>query len=582
MTPTATETHTAPQPSAMAQAMSALVERLCSACDESSQQAAKLAMLLTHHALERGHVCLPLREAPTLARDIDLSKHHGCTHFLHDIDAWQNALFLAQPALSTNPECTPLVYDPATQCLYLQRYYVYEQRLAKALHERLRNDSEPQSAESTPLAQHLSKDQHAAVAGALNSNLTLISGGPGTGKTTTVACYLIAELTRTNKPLSIALAAPTGKAAARMEQSLKTQIQAQPLIEAQAQALARIKASTLHRLLGSRLHSPDFKHNQNNPLPHDLLILDEASMIDLPLMSKLFDALKPEARILLLGDASQLASVSAGSVFSDLTLPASENPLKTHIYELHTNFRFAEDSSIHSFCNAVKQGDSDHALTCLSQPADGALHWATNNEATCNAATAPANYAALTNAKTPEEALEALKERIILAAVREGSYGVTQLNRQMRSRLNLPEGVCSRLPIIIKANDAQAELYNGDTGVLFEDPDTGTLKAWFTGTDDIPRSFSLAQLPFWQEAFALTIHESQGSEHEHVTVILPHLDLPHMTRELLYTAVSRARKTASLLASRETLHKMITRRCLRASGLLNTLIQLKGSTRPSR
>lgn len=501
------------------------------------------------------------------------------------------------------PGITPLVLDKAGR-LYLRRYYDYEQMLAAAIRRRAVSSSRRATRQ---------QDQEVAIQAALGQPLTVISGGPGTGKTTTVVSIL-ARLLAHEPTARIALAAPTGKAAARLEQTVRDGFAKLPEL-ATVQCSRILRASTLHRLLGVRPNKPTFRHNAANPLAVDVLVVDEASMVPLPLMTKLFDALPEKARVILLGDRDQLASVEPGSVLADIA-DAAQSPdqetgegtgsslLGGMLVMLRKNFRFGNDSAIFRLCEAVRMGDSQAALEIALNPNLPDLGSAPLPTA-ADMITHLRNpvmegYAATLRETDPAKALASFSQFRILCAVRRGPYGVEQINRQIEVILREAKLIhgASRLhagmPVLITQNDYELNLFNGDIGILLPDPNepqnpTGEerpLWAWFPAEAATPgavneshpslRRVAPARLPEHEPAYAMTVHKSQGSEFERVLLVLPDRDVPILTRELIYTGVTRARQRVDLWFSEAVFAQAVTRRTQRASGLGDALRQESG------
>ena len=487
------------------------------------------------------------------------------------IDALRQCRAVAEPGAAA---LTPLVLDAAGR-LYLRRYFDYEAALARAL--RNRATSGGSSCEG----------QEAAIEAALTNSLTVISGGPGTGKTTTVVSILLRLMQPGLPPLRIALAAPTGKAAARLEQTIRDGLTA----PGRADLLTAIpRASTLHRLLGSRRDSPQFRHHAGNPLALDLLVVDEASMVPLPLMAKLFDALPPNARAILLGDRDQLASVDPGNVLADIVDAAAlpGNPLHGTLAVLKKNYRFGNESAIYRLCETVREGRSGDALALLTAINSDDLNSAPlpSPQHLAEALREPvlAGYGAYLRETDPAKALEAFGRFRVLCAVRKGAYGVEELNRRIAALLReagLIQGahpLCAGMPLLITRNDPQLGLFNGDIALLLPDPAQADMPnpplwAWLPGDGESPalRRFAPSQLPDHEPAFAMTVHKSQGSEFDRVLLVLPDRDSPVVTRELIYTGLTRARSRVELWVEQGIFERGVARRTERASGLRDTL-----------
>ena len=510
------------------------------------------AAALTSLVLRQGHICLDLSRAPKMAETAVPSLTPWPS-----VDVWREDLSRSGVVAVGEPRFLPLVLDSGNR-LYLHRYEEYERRVAEAILLRI-------SA----------------------GRFRVIVGGPGTGKTTRIIDDLQAVAAREPSP-RIALAAPTGKAANRMEESLRRGIERLALSDEQRARLPR-SASTLHRLLGARSDSAFFKHDAENPLPIDVLIIDEASMVDLPLMAKLFAALKPTAEVVLVGDPHQLASVEAGAVLADITAAASKNPaLASARISLQKQYRHGPRSGIGRLCNAIRDGDGEQALAllnsaeyddiCLINPPERTLLERKLFADTLQKSAAVASLRVALAQKEPAAMLAELAASRILCPLRRGPFGVEAIN-EIIERLFDSEGLIRRAgrlyerrPIVVTRNDHGLQLYNGDSGIVTRDPQDGRLKACFMAFDGALRTVSALRLPPHESAFAMTVHRSQGSEFDRVLILLPPTPNPIMTRELLYTAVSRARSKVEIWGNPQSVLDACKHTVERTSGLVDRLL----------
>ncbi|HRI18483.1 MAG TPA: exodeoxyribonuclease V subunit alpha, partial [Burkholderiaceae bacterium] len=505
-------------------------------------------------------------------------------------------------------ETFPLVLDDAGR-LYLQRYYDYECRLARRL-LRTRppathpSDDDP-AALRPALDAHFGADgggdepdwQKLAAALALRGRLTVISGGPGTGKTTTVVA-LLACLLEGDPGCRIALAAPTGKAAARMTEAIAQR--AARLPEAIRRAMPR-DAATVHRLLEAGPRG--FGRHAGNLLAIDVLVVDEASMLDLALATRLLEAVPDAARIVLLGDKDQLAAVETGSVFGELSAdttlsaacrarlgaltgiaparivpPAPAQPSVLHdcAIWLRRSYRFGTDSAIARLAAAIREGAGDRAVAgagLMFDNASAALDFALQGHAAFldsvrEGASAQAVHAAFARFR-------------VLAALREGPRGAVALNAEIERRFRAALGPLDHTPrspwypgrpVLVRRNDAVARLFNGDIGIALPD-DAGAIEVVFAGSDGGLRRIAPVRLPEHETAFAMTVHKAQGSEFDGVLVVLPERENRVLSRELLYTAVTRARSDVRLWATEAVLVGAIGATTPRHSGLLARLAE---------
>ena len=479
--------------------------------------------------------------------------------------------------------------------LYLDRYWQQEQRVRRELDERSRRPGPAVDLSRLDAAGEGPDRQRLAVAVAAGRWVSVLTGGPGTGKTTTVARLLQLLHDQPGPPPRTALAAPTGKAAARLQESVQQQAATLGLP-------ADLTATTLHRLLGRRPDSRSrFRHDAAHRLPHDVVVVDESSMVSLTMMCRLLEALRPTARLVLVGDPDQLTPVEAGAVLSDLVhrpaprdaavgagtdagLPAGVDPrdtadldveerrqLRNGVVRLTVPHRFG--AAIAELAEAVRVGDADRALELLhdgdeSAPEGVALtaEWAgLQAEVTATAAALTAAAAA----GDADGALELLATHRLLCAHRHGPYGVSHWNAQAarwsgaavgRWAGEWPAGT----PLLVTANDRDNDLSNGDTGVVVR---TGEgLRAAFARAG-APRLVALSRLADAQPVHAMTVHRSQGSQYDAVTVLLPTRVSAILTRELLYTAVTRARRRVRVVGPDEAVRAAVERPVVRASGL---------------
>jgi exodeoxyribonuclease V alpha subunit len=424
--------------------------------------------------------------------------------------------------------------------------------------------------------------QRRAAAAALTGGLTVIAGGPGTGKTRTVARLLgaAAELTAARaRPLDLALAAPTGKAAARMTEAVQHELAVTGTSGPVAERLGAVTAATLHRLLGW-MGGTDYRHDARNPLPHDLVVVDETSMASLPLMARLLAAVRSDASLVLVGDPHQLASVEAGAVLGEIVGPPSDAPaapVRERVVVLARGHRFAPDSTIAALADAVRTGDADGALALLRSGGDE-LAWVRDDDTTGIATLQRAvgdhavDIVTAAVAGRAEEALARATGLKVLCATRHGPLGSYRWNDRVEALLahEVPSAALYRRfylgrPLIVTRNDYPHRLMNGDVGIVVARAERPA--AVFRDGPEL-RELAPSQLDEVETWWAMTIHRSQGSEFPRVVVTLPpDAASPILTRELLYTAVTRAREHVTVVASEAALRAAIGRPVARASGL---------------
>ena len=485
-----------------------------------------------------------------------------------------DAQFLKDLPLVSAGGQTPLVLY--NRRLYLHRYYHYEKRLAMQISSMVaRSVSQPVQGgmlEGYFADNGAVTDLQIEVAKiALYKTPTIICGGPGTGKTTTVVKILALLLQVAGRKLEIALAAPTGKAAMRLSESIRNSLVWMELPKKIIDILPT-QATTLHRLLGYRHHSPQFRHTCENPMGWDVVVVDEASMVDLALMSKLVDALKTGARLLLLGDKDQLASVESGAVLGDLIKSLPNNTV-----ELKKTYRF--NDNIKRLAASINTGDSANAWALLADAsADNiiALHVDIIEYIGHHYAQFMAE---VYRSPRPEVSVlfQAFNRFQVLCAIHYGNQGVEGINRRVELSLTRRGFTCPAdswypgRPILITRNDYSLDLFNGDIGICLPDPVDGSIQVWFSGSNGGMRSYSPYRLPPCETVFAMTIHKSQGSEFDQVVVVLPEEDNRILSRELIYTAVTRAKESVTIVADQQVFKQALSRNIERCSGLAELL-----------
>lgn len=580
-----------------------------------------------------GHVCLPLNYLQPdqlfggrqSALSQALWQAAGAPDESHWIAAFNNFA-----AVSDGSKPTPLVLQNGR--LYLQRMWQYEGDVVRFI----ASDStaawvnEPREVNETLLRVTLDQLfglggaevdwQKVAAAVAATRRISVISGGPGTGKTTTVAKLLTALIQLSQgQRLRIQLAAPTGKAAARLTESLGNAIRQLALTDDERR-LFPDQASTLHRLLGAQPNSQRLRYHRGNPLNLDVLVVDEASMVDLPMMARLIAALPAKAQVIFLGDRDQLASVEAGAVLGDIcrfaewgysesraeqlarltgctltgiipigNVPTDTVNVRDSLCLLRKSYRFDEKSGIGQLALAVNAGKYHHALSVLN---------GTYSDVECSSLADSDDYQVLleecvagykhylqlaSSGAHSVDVLAAFGRYQLLCALRTGPFGVSGLNErieQLLHRKRLIERASGPVgrwyvgrPVMIGLNDSALGLFNGDIGIALYDPE-GELRVHFQLPDGSVKSVQPSRLPSHETAYAMTVHKSQGSEFEHTALVLPNTFMPVLTRELVYTAITRARQRLTLYCSEAVLSNAIRTPTQRRSGLVDRLNEL--------
>jgi len=497
-------------------------------------------------------------------------------------EAWAAAV-LASPLAGGETGDRPLVVEGGR--LYLQRYHRYETQVAGAILERIAAEPTPvNSAVVAVLHRFLDTDrrptlQFAAAHLALTRRFAVIAGGPGTGKTFTVGA-LLAALAHGDDMPRVAVCAPTGKAAARLGEALAAW--AGRVDDGTArERLAAIEPGTIHRLLGWTPVRGRFAHDRDNPLPHDLVVVDETSMVSLPLAAKLLDAVRADASVVFVGDPYQLESIEAGTVLADIVGPRvdpsapSAARIADHVVVLERGHRFAEEGPIAEVADAIRRGDEAAVLATL-QSGEGAVQWLEGRGDTGFAelwqelvdARAETVRCALDG--DAAGALAALRRFAVLCAHRDGPDGVGRWSRELETALDerFPGLRWGRLwypgrPVMITRNDYDLELYNGDIGVCVDSP--GGLQVVFER--DGMRAVPPSHLAEHTTVHATTIHKAQGSQFDQVVVVLPGEQSRLLTRQLLYTAVTRAEQRVVVLGTAAVVRHAVGRSVSRASGL---------------
>ncbi|WP_101775124.1 exodeoxyribonuclease V subunit alpha [Pasteurella oralis] len=616
------------------------------------QNLAILLAALCSYNYQQGNTCLFL-DHHLEQNYFNLAYRTSDCHYLAEIQAkigfmpveqWQSEL-KNHIAFSTNPleQVAPLVFQ--FNALYFYRIWQDEYRVANYLKRAVKHQAGSDQSDLVQIKQTLAKYfpstqqcseinwQKVAVATALRQNFCLITGGPGTGKTTTVARLLLVLQELHCHKLKIKLVAPTGKAAARLTESMHSalenlQTREKIVITPELMASIPTAAQTLHRLLGIRFFEETPQFNLKNPLYLDVLVVDEASMIDLPLLTKLLQALKVQTKLILLGDENQLSPVEAGETLGELgqfaQTPYSAaltdylqevayiqlahttryHPIRDHLCRLHHSHRFSSHSGIGQLAQAINQGEIELSWQYLTQFDDVELIDFTT--LTSLKATNPIAYTQACVALVVKSAVEKYTDYLLaikqmqqsdlkfteqqvshifalfnavrfLTALRVGEFGVEQLNRKIAQRLQQKGLLHFKYerdwylgkPIMITQNDSHIGLYNGDIGLFL-----GEGKVWFEQGKNHYKTVLASRVPSYETAFVMTIHKSQGSEFAHTCLVLPTEPNPILSRELIYTGMTRAKQKLSIFTTQEIWRNALKNPVKRQSGLSKLLVEL--------
>jgi exodeoxyribonuclease V alpha subunit len=575
-----------------------------------------LIMMMLSSRLSSGDVCLSL----------DDIEGKPLSYFYGDDEAGLNSEIIIPEkaemikvldksrAVGHDGDYLPLILDPEHK-LYFHKYYTFENSLASYIKNLAESKTLPETITHVkdtfsllfPQPAGETDWQSVAAYSALSGGITVISGGPGTGKTSTVVkilALIVEYRLKTGGDILISLAAPTGKAAARLREAVSSAIENLPAGD-DVKRLIPSETFTIHRLLGSIRNSHEFRYNRSNHLPHDVVVVDECSMGDMALMCRLVQAVKPGAQLILLGDKDQLSSVEGGAVFGDICGSAEgvytenftlqgrgifgidfpgavmENPhaskMNDSLIVLKKSYRFSGRSGIGILADLIKKGDASAALDILGDDSYPDVKFADG--------TAPDRIGEIyrssalsildgTDFSTENKIAALIGQFSILTAVRRGPLGAEGMN-SMAENVLFRLGVISPgekfyhgRPVMISRNDYSLSLFNGDIGIT---SNTGTAEVVFPGNDGETRVVHPSRLPEHETAFAMTIHKSQGSEFNNVLVVMPDKWNMIMTRELLYTAVTRARSGVVIAAGADIIREMIVTPTRRMSGLKKKL-----------
>ncbi|MBE7324081.1 exodeoxyribonuclease V subunit alpha [Nocardioides sp. Y6] len=547
-----------------------------------------LAVALTCRAVRSGSVCLdlagvaesiaaaqPQPPVPAPETEPGAGPDPGPTTLpWPEAEAWADAV-------TRSPLVAAGVLRWSGQLLYLDRYHEQETQVLDDLVARAA--TQPQHdlalmqeslARVFPAAGY--EEQREACLRAAHQWTTVITGGPGTGKTTAVAGLLVAlheQYAREGRRVRIALAAPTGKAAARLQEAVSTSTA--DFDAADRARLEGIRASTLHRLLGRHPgNSTRFRHHRGNRLPHDVVVVDETSMVSLTMMARLLEAVRPDARLVLVGDPDQLSSVEAGAVLGDL-VEGYRDRRDSPVAALQTSHRFEGGITLLA---AALRSDDPAAVLAVLEAGHPDVEWVRDQDpaSTIRTVTVDAAQRARDHALAGDgrRAIDELGSHRLLCAHRDGPFGVTHWNRRIERWLSevvgdpLLDPFYVGRPLLVTSNDYSLGIYNGDSGVVVQ---SGAQRRVVIDSSEGLRDFAPSRMSDVETMHAMTIHKAQGSQAREVTVLLPPEDSRLLTRELFYTAVTRARAKVRVIGSEAEVRAAVARTAQRASGLSERL-----------
>lgn len=574
-----------------------------------SDELVLLAASLCVQAAQLGSACLPMESKDSL-RDLLLSEEELSDperlDLLAELDwpdfsSWR-AVLCSSKIVSTSQEDAPnrLPLRFIDSNLYLESNWLYQSDVVDDLIEKIKTP--PPEVDEAALEKELEEifdgaekpeplrsalvNQRNAVRNCISSWISVIAGGPGTGKTHTLAALLSALSASSPTKLHVALTSFSGKAAARMNESL-----AQNVLSAGLANIRIDRGVTLHKLLGSRGTLNGFTYDATNRLPHDVVIVDEVSMLSLPMMKRLLSALRSNTRLILIGDPDQLTSIDVGTVLADIVdadVPGNKFNEIPLVSRLEINLR--SSGNIPELAERIRLGDFDGAIEILNKNEGGIeyidtdaseISFSTNESAASDVLVSARQMLKCANSGLVSEALQALDSHRLLCAHANGIYGASNwqatIDAFLRTQLtgwSSTEEIYPGMPLIITSNSPDLGIFNGDTGVVVLKD--GTLQAAIGSKEDF-KLIPPSMLDSYQLVHAMTVHKSQGSQYGKVTLILPSHESPILTRELLYTAVTRAKKAIRIIGTQQAVAAAIENPARRASGLTNRLLAFKPS-----
>ena len=566
----------------------------------------------------QGDACLNLKAYADKSDALYGEKNNDARPFLFPkIEKWLQILNTS-PCVGKPKEYKPLILDKNK--LYMYKFWLYQKKIAKYLKSANKHPNEPyniNAAKQTFARIFNIKEKKSypiilAAASALLKKITVITGGPGTGKTAAVADILAAlinieTIQNPNKEITIALAAPTGKAAARLKESM-AKIKTDKKYDKKILSVIPETSYTIHRLLKPNSDFSAYMRNKTNPLNFDIIVIDEASMIDIKLMTALIEAIDKNTKVIMLGDKNQLASVEPGAVLADIcgdnkaknfsknfishvkqitdVHPADLKHLQIqknafdNIIEFKTDFRFNKKSGIKKLSDLVNAQKAQEALNYLKKESKKDIKFiAVKKTADLHSQVQKAvltRYKNYLKSEQPENCIKLFNQFKILCAVKKGAYGTESINTatekilREKKLISLKTEWYHKRPLLITKNDYQTNLFNGDAAIVFN-TDGNIPYAVLSDNNGKIKKIACSNLAYYQTAYAVTVHKSQGSEFDNVMLILPNAKSPVLTKELIYTAITRAKKSVTILGTEEIFIYSVQKKTKRASGLKKEL-----------
>lgn len=532
-----------------------------------------LAALLLVKMQKEGHTRLDLKKIQETDTPGTEEKNFKLLSYSRWLEDLKNGSITGQPG-----EFKPLIVED-DRWVYFHKNWVYENFIAKWIHSWAEKTNSITASPKTGFSKNLNAEQQKAVKVGSERQLLVITGGPGTGKTHIIS-HLLNSITNQEKSIRVALSAPTGKAASRLNDSVDT-TRTEDEIPV---------AVTIHSLLGKRRNGT-YQYHKDNKLPYDLIVVDEASMIDLSLMYHFLQAIPEKSKVIFLGDKDQLASVEAGSILGDLFLAAdssssvtSNTPLADCMVQLTRSYRFGDKSGVGLLAEAFKKQDYDRVINVLADKNYNDVRLCEKSfleslDEIYDSFVKP-NFERIRRTEDVNEALSVFNSSKILLPLRSGLQGLEWVNNYFETRIKKDFGISGfeewfhGRPVTATKNNYALKIRNGESGICWSNKNVKKLIFEAEAGEDKAKTLAPGQLSHYETGYTMSIHKSQGSEYDNVIILLPEADFPILTRELLYTAVTRARQTVLVYGRQAILKACVGRRIERSSGLMQKIQNL--------